>query len=274
MRGLNSSGSESSIDSGFDSPLSREGMSPVNRVPVASLSEAIASTSSLAHMLVSMTVRMCSACVSVDDVNVCPPYLSLSFLLLLSHFTHVLQNRLSISSPVGDFCPCEDRPHAGSEHEYPVFCGADLSGDQGPSSEVAEGQSCDHMTSPWYNGTPYGCYPQHVLGQQQSYGCSGLDFPSLFEPSLLSEKQYYPRPLGLKPVSVMNIGTLCVCVCESECVSLSLCTRARRGVTVQLPATFVGYFSPTVTTQQYIYHLYVMRFHNVLAVMNGVCGWC
>lgn len=60
MRGLNSSGSESSIDSGFDSPLSREGMSPVNRVPVASLSEVIASTSSLAHMLVSFWVeRLC-----------------------------------------------------------------------------------------------------------------------------------------------------------------------------------------------------------------------
>eukprot|EP00731_Ephydatia_muelleri_P016963 Em0010g61a len=101
MRGLNSSGSESSIDSGFDSPLSREGMSPVNRVPVASLSEAIASTSSLAHIL----------------------------------------NRLSISSPSNDFSPSEGGapPMTAGEHDYPVFMASDLSGgDQGPPSEAAD----------------------------------------------------------------------------------------------------------------------------------------
>ncbi|KAL5468728.1 hypothetical protein EMCRGX_G029838 [Ephydatia muelleri] len=159
MRGLNSSGSESSIDSGFDSPLSREGMSPVNRVPVASLSEAIASTSSLAHIL----------------------------------------NRLSISSPSNDFSPSEGGapPMTAGEHDYPVFMASDLSGgDQGPPSEAAD--PGDHMASPWYNGAPYGCYPQHGLGQQQR------------------EKQYYQRPLGLKPLSMMNMGLEVICTWSGQ----------------------------------------------------------
>ena len=129
--------------------------------------------------------------------------------------THV-QNRLSISSPCSDFCPSEGgAPPVCAEHDYPVFCAADLSGEQQGSPEATDGHCCEHVTSPWYSGAPYGCYPQHGLSQQQSYGCSGLDFPSLFEPSpILSEKQYYPRPLGFKPVGVMNMGT---CVCDVWC---------------------------------------------------------
>ena len=53
-RGLNSSGSESSIDSGFESPLSGKGSgsdSPVNRAPSACLNDAI-TTSGLNTMLV------------------------------------------------------------------------------------------------------------------------------------------------------------------------------------------------------------------------------
>ena len=60
-RGLNSSGSESSIDSGFESPLSRKGSdgeSPISRVPAASLNEAI-TTSGLDTMLVRGS-RRCS----------------------------------------------------------------------------------------------------------------------------------------------------------------------------------------------------------------------
>ena len=142
----------------------------------------------------------------------------------LSPLTRALQNRLSISSPSSDFCPSNEGAQPVGEHDYPVFMAPpDLSGgDQGPPSEATD--PCDHMAaSPWYNGTPYGCYPQHGMGQQ-SYGCSGLEFPSLFEPSLLPDKQYYQRPLGFKPVSIMNMG-MCVwvCVCVCVCVLLLLC---------------------------------------------------
>lgn len=52
-RSLNSSSSESSIDSGFESPLGKPGnVSPVSRVST-SLSDAITTTTSLNQMLVS-----------------------------------------------------------------------------------------------------------------------------------------------------------------------------------------------------------------------------
>lgn len=77
-RGLNSSGSESSIDSGFESPLSGKvsgGDSPVSRMPVASLSEAI-TTSGLETMLVRGS-RTCSVffylagCVCMPPLHAC-----------------------------------------------------------------------------------------------------------------------------------------------------------------------------------------------------------
>lgn len=55
-RGLNSSGSESSIDSGFESPLSNKSCdSPVSQAPSASLNDVISSSG-----LDSMLVRVCS----------------------------------------------------------------------------------------------------------------------------------------------------------------------------------------------------------------------
>ena len=50
-RSLNSSSSESSIDSGFESPLGKGSGSPVSRVSNASLSDAISTTSTLTNML-------------------------------------------------------------------------------------------------------------------------------------------------------------------------------------------------------------------------------
>ena len=51
-RSLNSSSSESSIDSGFESPLGKGSGSPVSRVSTASLNDAISTTSTLTNMLV------------------------------------------------------------------------------------------------------------------------------------------------------------------------------------------------------------------------------
>lgn len=73
-RSLNSSSSESSIDSGFESPLAKGSGSPVSRVSTASLSDAISTTSSLTNMLVRFCVNMvimylCELCVSMLSVG-------------------------------------------------------------------------------------------------------------------------------------------------------------------------------------------------------------
>lgn len=77
-RSLNSSSSESSIDSGFESPLGKGSGSPVSRVSTASLSDAISTTSTLTNMLVrsgfvheSMcTYVTCVCMLSVGSLNV------------------------------------------------------------------------------------------------------------------------------------------------------------------------------------------------------------
>ena len=79
-RSLNSSSSESSIDSGFESPLGKGSGSPVSRVSNASLSDAISTTSTLTNMLVRswfcawvvVMIRSvpCGCMLSVESLNV------------------------------------------------------------------------------------------------------------------------------------------------------------------------------------------------------------